>query len=83
MVSWIGRTIAFRRDRLWLFNLMKVEAMAKLEKTVNGYAVLGRDVFLFKVGKKWTVVFTAWGGAKASKEFSRFAEAKKFALGKE
>lgn len=56
---------------------------AKLEKTSNGYAVEGRQTFIFKVLNTWCVTFRSWGGARETKEFRTLAEAKRFALGQE
>lgn len=55
--------------------------MSQLIRTENGYAVKGRNTFIFKVSNTWHVVFRTWGGARETKEFRTFPEAKTFAIG--
>lgn len=57
--------------------------MPKLERTVNGYAVQGRETYIFRVGRDWYVSHRTWSGARGTKIFRRFADAKRFALGAE
>lgn len=56
---------------------------SRIERLSAGrYVVKGRETYIFKAEwNVWVVAFREWGGARATKSFETFRDAKRFALG--